>query len=121
MMSTTALGAYGYGLSKYGQGATAGTLAFHSLTTAQVLHALSCRSDQHTIFDKGGLPRNKYLEAATFTSLGVQVATQTVPVLRRLLGLTPIAAVDALVIGGAALIPLLINEFTKKPGPGASQ
>jgi Ca2+-transporting ATPase len=119
-MSATALGAYGYGLAKYGQGPTAGTIAFHSLTTAQVLHALSCRSDQHTIFDKDGLPPNKYLNAATFTSLGVQVATQMIPAFRRLLGLTPIGALDALVIGGAALIPLLTSELTKKPGPGAS-
>jgi Ca2+-transporting ATPase len=38
-----------------------------------------------------------------------------VPGLRSLLGLTPVGLLDGLVISGAALLPLAVNEATKKP------
>ena len=59
-----ALGAYGYGMVRYG-GAAASTLAFHSLTTGQLLHAISCRSETHSIFSSEKLPANRYLTLGT--------------------------------------------------------
>jgi hypothetical protein len=41
--------------------------------------------------------------------------TMLVPGLTGLLGITPIGIVDGLVIGGSAILPLLVNEATKKP------
>ena len=58
-----ALGAYGYGLMRYG-GAAASTMAFHSLTSGQLLHAISCRSETHSIFSSEKLPPNPYLTMA---------------------------------------------------------
>ncbi|MCI0530039.1 MAG: cation-translocating P-type ATPase, partial [Nitrospira sp.] len=63
-LSAGALGAYGYGILRYGMGLQASTLAFTSLTTGQLLHAISCRSETHSIFDKEKLPSNKYLTIA---------------------------------------------------------
>jgi Ca2+-transporting ATPase len=114
-MTGGALGAFGYGIMRYGLGARASTLAFHGLTTGQLLHALSCRSDQHSVLTPGSLPSNRYLTVALAGSLGVQVLTAVVPWFRTILGLTPISLLDGLVVAGGAVLPLLVNEITKKP------
>lgn len=114
MMSATTLGAYGYGIARYGRGAQAGTMAFMTLTTSQLLHAFSCRSEKLGIFDKERLPSNRYLNAALGGSFALQALTIAVPGLRGLLGTTTINLTDALVIGGGALLPLVVNEATKK-------
>jgi Ca2+-transporting ATPase len=108
------IGAYLWGLARYGQGAQAGTLAFLSLTTGQILHALSCRSNRSTIFDFRKRPANPYLQTAVGGSLLVQALALFVPGLRNLLGLGPLAAADYAVALGGALLPLVVNETTKK-------
>ncbi|MGD0283107.1 MAG: HAD-IC family P-type ATPase [Dissulfurispiraceae bacterium] len=113
MMSATALGAYGYGIMRYGRGAQAGTLAFMSLTSSQLLHAISCRSESLSMFDRERLPSNRYLDAALGGSFALQALTILVPGLRGLLGTTAINVTDALVIGGSAVLPLIVNEATK--------
>lgn len=112
-LSGGTLAAYGYGIIRYGMGPSANTMAFMTLSAAQLLHAISCRSEQHSIFDKEKLPPNRYLTAALGGSFGLQLLSLTVPGLRSLLGLGPISIIDGLVIGGGALLPLLINESTK--------
>ena len=114
MLSAGALGAYGYGIMRYGMGQRASTMAFMSLTTGQILHAISCRSEKHSIFDKGKLPPNKYLNVALGGSFALQVLSMAVPGLRSLLGIAPINIIDGIVIGGSAVVPLLVNESTKK-------
>ncbi|MFI5355338.1 MAG: cation-translocating P-type ATPase, partial [Desulfobaccales bacterium] len=109
-----AMGAYGYGLVRSGMG-SAMTLGFHSLTTGQLLHAISCRSETHTIFSRGKLPPNPYLTMALGGSLFMQFLTMVVPGLRSLLGLAPVGLLDGLVISASALLPLLVNEATKAP------
>jgi len=119
-LSAGALGAYFYGILRYGMGPQAGTLSFLSLTTSQLLHAISCRSETHSIFDRFGkrtpLPPNNYLNIALGGSLLLQVLTLAVPGLRNILRLTPIGILDGIVAGGSAILPLLINESTKKTG-----
>ena len=115
VITTGALGAYGYGMMRYGLGAQTSTLAFHSLTTGQLLHAISCRSETHSIFSSETLPPNRYLTMAVGGSLLVQCLTIMVPGLRNLLGLAPMGLLDGLVISGTALLPLLVNEATKSP------
>jgi Ca2+-transporting ATPase len=114
VLSVSALGAYGYGLARYGSGPQAGTIAFMSLTLGQLLHAISCRSETISLFDSRRLPPNRYLAGALGGSLALQVSAAAIPSLRRLLGLVSIAPGDGLVIGGAALVPLLVNEGTKR-------
>jgi Ca2+-transporting ATPase len=112
-MTTASLAAYGYGVMKYGMGPAAGTLAFQTLTTSQILHAISCRSEHRSIFDAEKSAPNKYLNIAVIGSLGVQLATFLIPGLRTLLSTTPVSAFDGLAIGVASLAPLLLNEATK--------
>ena len=112
-ITTGAMGAFGYGIWRYGLGPQASTLAFHSLTTAQLLHAVSCRSERHSLFSSGKLPANPYLNWAVGGSLALQGLTMLLPGLRSLLNLTPVGLLDGLVIAGASLLPLLVNEATK--------
>ena len=121
MLSAGALSAYGYGILRYGIGQRAGTIAFSSLTIGQLLHAISCRSEKHSIFNSAGangLQPNRYLDAAISGSLILQALAMLIPGLRNLLGIVPISLLDGIVIGGSAALPLLINEGTKKtPSP----
>lgn len=114
MLSAGALGAYGYGIMRYGMGQRASTMAFMSLTTGQILHAISCRSERHSIFDKDKLPANKYLNIALGGSFALQLLAMMIPGLSGLLGITPINTLDGIVIGGSAVVPLLVNESTKR-------
>jgi Ca2+-transporting ATPase len=113
VLSTGALGAYGYGMMRHGMGPQAGTSAFLSLTTGQLLHAISCRSETPRALSAEPLPPNRYLDLALLGSLTVQVLALVVPGLRGLLGIAPIDVLDSLVIGGAALFPLMVNEASK--------
>jgi Ca2+-transporting ATPase len=116
-ISAGAFGAYGYGLSRYGMGAQASTLAFTSLATGQLLHAITARSETQSVFDTTPRPGNPYLSAALIGSFGLQALTLMVPGLRSLLGLTPISLVDGVVIGASAALPFVANELGKKTPP----
>ena len=112
-ISAGSLGAYAFGAAQYGMGQKAGSLAFQSLTIGQLLHALSCRSERHSLFEKNSLPSNRYLNMALGGSLALQLMTMVVPALRNFLGVAPLNLMDAAVIGGSALLPLAVNEITK--------
>jgi P-type Ca2+ transporter type 2C len=113
VLSAGSLGAYGCGLARYGAGPHASTLAFTSLTTSQLLHALTTRSDTHGVFGDTALPSNSYLNVALLGSFGLQALSFIVPGLRRLLGVTPLSVVDGVVIGGSVVLPFLVNEAWK--------
>jgi Ca2+-transporting ATPase len=122
VLSAGSLAAYGYGIVRYGVGPQAGTMAFLSLTSGQLLHAVSCRSERHSLFDRVAsgqepLPPNRYLQAALVGSFAIQALAMTVPGLRSLLGIAPIGLIDGLVIGGSAVLPLAVNEATKRLPP----
>lgn len=116
VITASALSAFGIGLARYGPGPAAGSLGFNTLTTAQLLHAMSCRSQQHSIFEFRQRPRNPKLELALGGSLAAQVLANLVPRLRGLLGLTPLTLADILVILAGAVLPLLVNEGIKAYG-----
>ncbi len=113
VLSAATLGAYGFGIARYGQGPRAASIAFQALTFAQLLHAFSCRSE--TRLPQGRKrPTNPYLNLAVGGSLALQVLTLVAPFMRRFLGLTPLAPMDVAVIGASALLPLAVNEMTKR-------
>ncbi len=120
-LSAGALGAYGYGLARYGIGPQASTLAFTSLTTGQLLHAITSRSETHSMFDASPLPSNLYLNIALLGSFGLQALAFVIPGLRSFLGLTPISLLDGLIIGGSAVAPFVVNEVAKKNRQSASR
>ncbi len=111
-LTAATLGAYGYGIMRYGLGPRAGTLAFNTLTISQLLHTLSCRSDRQWIFS-GGLPANPFLSLAVAGSIALQIGALLIPGLRTILGMTPISILDAAVIAGTSLLTLVMNEMTK--------
>jgi P-type Ca2+ transporter type 2C len=113
IISASALGAYGYGLARYGLGRQAGTIAFTSLILGQLLHAWSCRSERHGVFTAEALPPNRYLDAAVLGSLGLQAAALLIPGLRGPLGLGRLSLIDALVAGLGGLVPFALNELRK--------
>jgi Ca2+-transporting ATPase len=113
VLSAGALASYGYGRLRYGPGVQANTLAFMSLSSAQILHALSCRSERHSLLQLDHMEPNPYLTLAVGGSIAVQALAASVPGLRSFLGLTPLGPADLLVVVGGAVGPLLINELTK--------
>jgi Ca2+-transporting ATPase len=113
-ISAGTLAAYGYGVLRYGQGPQASTMAFTNFATAGLLHAISHRSETHSIFDAERLAPNKYLTIALTGSLGVQSLTFIVPGLGSFLGMSPLNPFDLTISIGTAVAPLLINEATKK-------
>lgn len=119
IIGASSLGAYGYGIYRYGIGCEASAMAFLSLTTSQLFHAISCRSETNSIFGGTDLPPNRYLTVAVAGSLVLQGAALFIPGLRSLLGIGSIRGLDALVVGGNALIPFIINEAIKKQGSSA--
>lgn len=116
VLSASAFGAYGYGMARYGRGPQAGTMAFLSLTMGQLFHALSCRSETHSLFDREKLPPNRYLTLALGGTFALQAVAMVVPPLRNLLGISRIGILDGAVVGASALLPLAVNEATKKRG-----
>jgi Ca2+-transporting ATPase len=93
-------------------------MAFLSLTCSQLLHALSCRSKRHSIFEQDGLPPNHWLTGALAGSFALQGIAMLVPGVRGLLGIGPIGLIDCAVIGGGAVLPLLVNEASKGTAKG---
>jgi hypothetical protein len=54
------------------------------------------------------------LDRALGISMVAQTLTVLVPGLRKIMGTAPLSLGDLLVVGAAALAPLLINELNKK-------
>jgi Ca2+-transporting ATPase len=104
--------AYGVGLSRYGIGPKASSLAFTSLTCAQLLHTLSARSERTTVADERRA-RNKYLPPVLGASFGMQLLASVTPSIRGLLGTVPLGLFDWALVGVAAVAPLLVNEVLK--------
>ncbi len=113
VISVSALAIYSYALRQYGLGSHATTLGFLGLTSAQLLHALSCRSSTQGIFNPEPLPPNRYLATALGVSFGLQLLVLMIPGLRLLLNITPISGEDSFWILISAVLPLIVNEATK--------
>jgi Ca2+-transporting ATPase len=116
VIGSGALAACAYGNLRYGPSAETSTMTFLSLITAQLLHALSCRSDRPVLFGSGTLAPNPVLRNALIGSFALQALGVLVPPLRRLLGLVPLAPRDWAVTAAAGVAPLLLNELAKGAG-----
>jgi Ca2+-transporting ATPase len=113
MISAGTLGAFAYGLARYGVGPQASSLAFTTITVGELLNAITARSEHQSIFQQRQRPTNPYLTAALLGSFGLQALTFLLPGLRSLLGVTIPTLTDLFVIGAGAVVPFLINEVTK--------
>ncbi len=108
-----AVGAFAW-RAALGPRARAGSVAFTTLTCAQLLHALSARSTEHTIYDAPRpVARNPYLVLSLLVTGGMQLASGFLPGARRLLGTVPLARADWGLVVLGSLLPLLANEALK--------
>ena len=113
VITAGALATYGYGVRKHGQGTRASSMAFLGLTSAQLLHTFSARSENHGVFSMTGTRAGKYVWGTVGASLGAQALAAFWPRLRRLLGGAPLGLLDLAVTAGGAIVPLMINETMK--------
>jgi Ca2+-transporting ATPase len=120
-----ALGAYAWAAARHGAGPIAGTMGFTTLTLAQLLHAISARSETHSVFDRTRLATSKWMPIAVGGTVAMQVAANLLPPLRAMLGTVPLGLGDWGAVLTAATIPFVINETLKlalRPPPvGADQ
>jgi Ca2+-transporting ATPase len=114
-MTLASLASFGYGLARYGASPRARTLAFSTLTSSQLLYALSARSARP--LRAGGLRPNRLLDAGVATLLAVQAGTVLIPAARTLLRTTPVGIVDLAVIAGTSALPLAVRELAKEMRP----
>lgn len=124
VLAATTLSVHALALARYGGGARATTMAFSTLTSAQLLHALTYRS-------RGAGPSSStgvsLLPAVVGATLAMQLAAMALPPLRGILGLTPLAVTDWAVVAGAAALPFVLKELrrqgegngTATKGPGS--
>jgi len=112
VISAGAMSAYLYALARYGPGRRASSHAFMTLTTAQLLQALSSRSRSSSLFRPRGNGPNPWLKTALAGSLALQ-GVALVPGLRGLFGVSRLSLLDAGVIAVGAVGPYLVNEARK--------
>jgi P-type Ca2+ transporter type 2C len=107
LLSAATLGVHGLAVARYGAGAHATTIAFCTLTAAQLVHALNYRS---------GFSRDKgfpALETAVGGTLAVHLAAMTASPLRRLLGTTILSGSDWLLVAGGVAVPLAVRGLRR--------
>lgn len=114
-ITAAALASFLYAVARYGATPRARTVAFMTLTSAQLLYALSARSEAPlAIVGRSRLRANPWLARTVALSLGAQAATVLFPPLRSLLRTTPIGLADAAVIAACAAAPTLARELRKR-------
>jgi Ca2+-transporting ATPase len=109
LLAGVTLATHGIALARYGAGPRATTVAFSTLTSAQLLHALHYRSRG----SGSRLAPSPLLSGVVAGSLALQAGTLLVPPLRRLLGLVAPSAGDWALIAGGAMAPLLYGEMRR--------
>jgi P-type Ca2+ transporter type 2C len=101
ILSAATLGVHGLAVARHGAGPQATTIAFCTLTAAQLVHALGYRAGH----SKG--TRFPTLELTVGGTLAIHLAAMTASPLRRLLGTTPISPSDWLLVAGGVAVPLI--------------
>jgi Ca2+-transporting ATPase len=100
VLSAVTLAAQGLGFAGTGNPARASTVAFSTLTTAQLLHAFSYRSTAAP---------TRLLGSIVGGSVALQALALAIPPLRRLLGLAPIGPAHLALVAAAAAVPLALR------------
>jgi P-type Ca2+ transporter type 2C len=117
ILTASAFGAGLFGAMRYGLSSPqARTMAFGSLTTAQLLHALAYRSSRQSVFEPGGLSGSPRLLGIIGGSLAAQLAAMLVPGVRNALGIAPVGLLDAMAMATGGLAPFLISEAGRAKG-----
>jgi P-type Ca2+ transporter type 2C len=108
VLAAATLAVHSLAVARYGAGARATTVAFSTLTAAQLLHAFSYRSGATA---GPGRLASPTLLGVVGGSLAVQLGTVMLPPLRRLLGTVPLSLSDWSLVAAGALAPLVLRAF----------
>jgi P-type Ca2+ transporter type 2C len=109
-IATGALAVYGIGVSRYGIGPAAQTMAFASLLGSQLLHVGWARAGERPALTGSRGRKNPYLLPAMGLSVALQAAALFVPPLRSVLGGAPLGLADlGIALAGAALPSIAIE------------
>jgi Ca2+-transporting ATPase len=107
ILSAATLGVHGLAVARHGVGPQATTIAFCTLTAAQLVHALNYRSG---FSRRDGFPA---LETAVGGTLAVHLAAMTASPLRRVLGTTILSGSDWLLVAGGVAVPLAVRGLRR--------
>ena len=110
-ISLGTLGAYGLGLLRHGPGPAARTMAFASLSGAQLLHVPLVRAPRPA--GEGDVPPNRALALAIGISALLQVAAVFFPPLRAALGGARIGLADAAISLLGSALPIAAIQGTR--------
>jgi Ca2+-transporting ATPase len=114
LITASTLGVFTWGLLARGQGeAHAVTLAFMTLALSQLTHALNARTFGPLRLGKA-LFANSWLWWGLGLSFVLQLLAVYVPTLQRVLGTVPLSGQDWMVVGSAALLPLVAGQAWKR-------
>lgn len=88
------------------------TLAFLTLSIAQLFHSSNVRSRKKSIF-QSGIFSNRFLIGAIIIGIGLQIALVHVPKLSAWFHLRPLIWEEWLFVIGLSLVPVAVNELVK--------
>lgn len=112
-IAVATLGAYFYGMNKFGVDTEGSrTMAFATLITAELLRAYSSRSTTYTLAQLG-IKSNMSMVYATTASFALMLAVLYIPPVADIFNLVRPELADWGVIIGFGLIPLVIGEIRK--------
>jgi Ca2+-transporting ATPase len=119
VLAAATLASHGIALARYGAGPRANTVAFSTLTAAQLLHAFRYRSRGSA----GSMlaPPSPLLLGVVAGSLALQTSTLVFPPLRALLGLAVPTVGDVALIAAGATAPLFYGEVQRALAAPASK
>lgn len=96
------------------------TMAFMTIALAQIFHLANARSAEHILTPRRALA-NRYAIAAVLLTIGLQFIAVYFTPLATVLRLTPLAALEWLVIFALALVPALAGQLVRiVGGPSAT-
>jgi Ca2+-transporting ATPase len=111
VLTASAFGAGLFGAMRHGLSSPQGrTMAFGSLTMAQLLHALNYRSSKTNVFAPGGLSPDSHLVQFIGGSIAAQFAAMLVPSVRNALNVAPLGLLDTCAVIAGGVLPLAIAQ-----------
>lgn len=88
------------------------TMAFLTLSFAQLVHSFNFRSMEHSVF-RSGLFANKWLNYSVLLGIALQVTLVSVGPLATLFSVTSLTFLQWGIVVGLSVIPLVMNELWK--------
>jgi Ca2+-transporting ATPase len=112
LMTASTLGAFLWALASPARDDSAVTMAFLTLSLAQVFHLGNARSAS-PVLSWTAIVRNRYALGAVVLTIGFQVLALYLPPLSRVLHTQPLTASHWLVALGFAIVPAIVGQLWK--------